>query len=45
MATSVCFLQKGKQKWQTSVYLLQTEMESGSLFSLVGLLLQQIAHP
>jgi hypothetical protein len=26
----------GKWKWQTSVCLLQTETENGSLFSLVG---------
>jgi hypothetical protein len=30
------FSANGKWKWQTSVCLLQTEKENGSLFSLVG---------
>jgi hypothetical protein len=30
------FAANGKRKLQTSVCLLQTEMEKGSLFSLVG---------
>jgi hypothetical protein len=30
------FVANKKRKWQTSICLLQTEMENGSLFSLVG---------
>jgi hypothetical protein len=30
------FAANGKQKWKTFVYLLQMEMEDGTLFSLVG---------